>query len=282
MKNIDTIKERLEYNFKSMKDFDPVEYFGGEQWKPHRRFENFKLTAKDLSIPEDIFEDLKHFQEEAWMFCDTIIMENNAERGYHILDYALHGERLGWKKGDEYWLVINCACKGRLELRKADPEKWTPLEKFYVDKNLNIKLRIYTMPTLFSLIFSKRKSLNSRKLTVKKLGINSFPDRIELMPHDENANLEDIVQYYYHHSSFKYFENNFNLPNYYGNLLNNKDIQKELKEFANAGGYYRHYNLYNENEIEDPEYYKNIFVKYCHDLHYRQKHIDKFISIEDV
>ena len=30
------------------------------------------------------------------------------------------------------------------------------------------------------------------------------------------------------------------------------------------------------NKNEDPEIYKNIFVKYCHELHYKQKHLKEF------
>lgn len=270
MKDIEKIKERLEYDFKSLKDFDPVSYFGGEMWKPYRKFEKFKLSAKELGIPEKMFDDLKHFQEEAWMFCDTVILENHAENGYHYLDYALHGERLNWKKGDEYWLVVNCACKGRLELRKADPEKWTPLEKFYVDKNLNIKLKLCAIPSLYNMLFSKNKPHSSGKHIIKVLGINSFPDRIELMPHEEYG-VEEIINYYNHYSSFNY--KNIDLNTYFKELIYNEKIQKELKTV----NYYRHYGLENENDKnEDPEIYKNIFIKHCHDLHYRQKHLDQF------
>ena len=274
--NIDNIKEKLEYDFKTVKDFDPVEYCGGEMWKPHRKFSNFNLTAKDLGISQKMFQDFRNFQESAWAFCDTIILENHAEYGYHILDYALHGERMNWKVGDEYWLVINCACnKSRLELRKADPNKWTPLEKFYVNKHLDIRLKIYALPSLYSLIFSNRKR-SLRKKIIKQLGINSYPDRIELFVRDENS-VADIINYYARYSSFKYKENNFYLNEYFFNLISNEKYHLELQNYAKIYGFNRYYKLFNENDKnENPEIYKNIFVKYCHDLHYRQKHLKEF------
>jgi len=275
MKNINDLKEKIEYSFKSMKDFDPVDCSEAELWKPHRKFEKIKLCAEDLNLPKNVFEFLAENQELAWMYCNTINMESHSERGYHYIDYALHGERLNWKKGDEYWLVVNCAIDGgRLELRKPDPNKWTPLEKYYVDKNLNIKIKLYAENDFFTIFFnSKGKYTKNRKL-VKNLGVISYPDRIELTLINEDIN--QIIDYFYKFSSFKYKEKNFKLRAYFYNLLNNDLIKEELKKYKNNVGFNRTYNLYNKNDKnENVENYKQIFLK-SHEVLYRQKHIENF------
>lgn len=275
MKNINDLKEKIEYSFKTMKDFDPVECTGEELWKPHRKIEKTNLNAEKLNMPENVFNLLVEFQESAWMFCNTIILENHSKRGYHYIDYALHGERLNWKKGDEYWLVVNCAINGgRLELRKPDYNKWTPLEKYYVDKNLNIKIKLYAEYDFLMMLFKPKKYARTHNL-IKTLSISSYPDRIELFPTDGTA-IEQIISYFYKNSSFKYKENNFNLKEYFFNLLNNNKIKEELNKYKENIGFDRKYYLYNKNDKnENIEKYKNIFLK-SHELLYNQKNIEKF------
>ena len=273
------LKEAYDY-IQSLKNYDYVDYCGGEMWKPHRSFKDFKLTYKDLKIKKKEFEELKHTMESVWHFCDTIFLGDNAEEDdIHVLDYCFHGERINWKAGDEYWLVFNFAFK-RFEIRKADPKKWTPLEKMYVNNDLELRFKLgYIIEDDDKLRLDNEsyKDKNVRYKFVKEFGVNSFPDRIEI--HINGLNDEDneltnyyqILDYYMHFSSFCKDGCNEELFD----IISDFHFQEylALEKLNNSFKFkWRTYNLYDKNEKEDMQKVYDTFLKYSHQLKFYQAH----------
>jgi hypothetical protein len=272
--------EKIYDHVQSLKNFDYVFYCGGEYWKPHRTFNDFKLTHEDLKIEKDDFENLKESLEHVWYFCDTIFLEDIAEEeNIHVLDYCFHGERMGWKVGDEYWLIYNFACN-RLEIRKADTQKWTPLEKFFVNNDLELRFKIgYFVdndPNNLKLTHEDYENVPIKY--VQNFGVNSFPDRIEISLNgfgEEDEDLTSIYQifdYYIHRSSFN--ENGYNNELndvIYDLYFNENKMIHELNE-----NYFKYkkrkiYNLYVKNEVEDMNKIYEMVLKYSHQLKFYQK-----------
>lgn len=276
-------KEEFLNYVQSLKNFDYVKYCGGEIWKDNRSFKDFKLTYQDLHITKRHFYSLIHIiSGQVWPFCDTIFLCDDAENDEHILDWCFHGERIGWKAGDEFWLVYNWACE-RFEIRKADPEKWTPLDKYIINDDLELRFK-------FGYYIYQEKSIipNDEIATIKyvqKLGINSFPDRIEINLNKFNLDedLQDIHQIFRYYYTFVNKKNKevrhvispFIVNRSHFELL--EAIEKRLTQFDG----FRHYNLYNKDEVEDMEkVYQNV-LRYSHELKFYQKE-DKNLTIEEL
>ena len=165
-------REDLFNYIQSLKNYDFVEYCGGERWKPKRTLKDLKLTYEDLHITKTHFDEVfKVLKRQVWPFCDTIFLCDVAENDEHILDWCFHGERMSWKAGDEYWLVQNWA-RNRLEIRKADPEKWTPLAKYFINDDLELRFKLGYL--------GYDENDNEVERYVQEIGVNSFPDRIEI------------------------------------------------------------------------------------------------------
>lgn len=283
IENENVTEEQLEKDYQyiqSLKNYDYVDYFGGEMWKPHRKFKDFKLTYKDLKIKKKEFDELTDCMESVWMFCDTIFLGDNAEEDdIHVLDYCFHGERIGWKEGDEYWLVCNFAFN-RFEIRKADPNKWIPLEKMYVNKDLELRFKLgYIIEDDNDFRLNHDDYKNVKFKFIQTFGVNSFPDRIELQnigladEDNEYTNYHQILDYYIHKSSF--CKNGFNKELfdfiYDGFHVNEYLILKRLHNNARFKAC-RTYNLFKENEQEDMNKVYETFLKYSHQLKFYQAH----------
>lgn len=270
--------EKIYDQIQSLKNFDYVFYCGGEYWKPHRTFNDFKLTHEDLKIEKDDFENLKESLEHVWYFCDTIFLEDIAEEeDIHVLDYCFHGERMGWEVGDEYWLIYNFACK-RLEIRKADTQKWTPLEKFFVNNDLELRFKIgyFVDNDPNNLKITHEDYENTPIKYVQNFGVNSFPDRIEISLNsfgDEDlTSIYQIFDYYIHRSSFN--ENGYNneLDDViYDLYFNENKMINKLTENHFKYKKRKIYNLYVKNEVEDMNKIYEMVLKYSHQLKFYQK-----------
>ena len=274
------IEKAYDY-IQSLKNYDYVNYHGGEPWKPHRNFNDFKLTYKDLKIKKKEFEELKHCMESVWYFCDTIFLGDNAEEDdLHVLDYCFHGERMNWKVGDEYWLVFNFACK-RFEIRKADPNKWTPLEKTFVNDDLELRFKLgYVIYGEEENILLHEDYKNVKVKYVQDFGVNSFPDRIELHIHnlDERdndlSNHYQIFDYYIHKSSFCKDGYNKELEDLVYSFHFKEDKALNILNNSFLRGV-RHYGLYKKDEKEDMNKVYDMFLKYSHQLKFYQAHQNK-------
>lgn len=244
----------------SLKDYDFVEYFGGERWKDDRSFKDFKLTHKDLHITKKHLDDLMYVLEhQVWPFCDTIFLQDRAEDDEHVLDWCFHGERMGWKAGDEYWLVFNWA-RQRLELRKANPKKWTPLDKYIINDDLELRFKL-------GYIYK-----GDKVKYLQDIGINSFPDRIEI--HFNGTTKADSK----FHSIMQIFDYYIEKSDY------NADLEHALKPFFDLDHievqsaldklpfYFakRTYNLYNKDEKEDMQKVYDDVLRYSHQLKFYQ------------
>lgn len=268
--NITKLEQKFILNVRNCEN---IQYGGSEFWKRNRTFKGFPYTAKDLQISQKHFQQLKTLQRQVWLFCDTIIM-NNIQGTEHILDYSMHGQRMGWKVGDEYWLVFNIMYN-RLEIRKADPSKWDPLQKYIIDDKLQIHL------TLAYLQLPRKNSplyvfFNKQKWKIKYIdviSINSFPDRIEInlncLAKNQPESIENIFDYYRLYSSFQKDIIQNNISNLYEQLYND-DLQKQIAQIKKEFSGRKIYKLFNQNEKQDPEYYWNIFLKYNHQLKFWQ------------
>lgn len=274
------IQKAYDY-IQSLKNYDYVEYTGGEMWKPHRNFKDFKLTYKDLKIKKKEFDDLKRCMESVWHFCDTIFIGDEAEEdNYHVLDYCFHGERMGWKSGDEYWLVFNFACE-RFEIRKADPEKWTPLDKIIVNDDLELRFKLgYVLKDESKFLFLHKDYKKVKVKYIQDFGVNSFPDRIELHLHNMDERDQDLTSYsqilnYYIHKSPIYkdgYNKELDEMVYSFHFEEDKAIDILKNSFFRGS---RYYNLYNENEKEDMDKVYETFLKYSHQLKFFQAHQNK-------
>lgn len=263
----------------TLKDYDLVEYCGGESWKDNRSFKDFKLTHRDLHITKKHFNDLIYtLEHQVWPFCDTIFLEDMAEDDEHILDWCFHGERMGWKEGDEMWLVYNLG-RDRFEIRKADHEKWTPLDKYIINNDLELRFKFgYTL-------LSEDSALSPSSKTVKyvqDIGVNSFPDRIELHFNSRSRN-EDLTSIY---QIFDYYANakgNKEAACFFFICLNpmQKAVQKAIKENFSQFDMWRHYGLFKKDESEDMNKIYEDVLRYSHQLKFYQE-LDKALTAEEL
>ncbi len=275
--------EQLQKNYEyiqSLKNYDYVNYHGGEPWKPHRNFKEFKLTNKDLKITRKQFKDLKEMLESVWYFCDSIFLEDRAEEDdLHVFDYCFHGERMGWKEGDEYWLVFNRAVR-RFEIRKADVNKWTPLDKFFINEDLELRFKLgYIIDNNDKYRFRHEDYKDVKYKFIQNFCVNSFPDRIELSfftgaddKDEECTSCYQILYYYMHFSPL--YKDGFNkelFDDENNESISDLIILNELRKSCSCFDS-RYYNLYKEDEHEDMQKVYEDVLKYSHQLKFYQAH----------
>lgn len=254
----------------SRKNCDFVEYRGCQPWKPNRNFNQFKLNCEDLKISLEDFNELKHIIEQAWKFCDTLLIYSAQENNQFVLDYCLIGQRMNWSVGDQYWLVYNMA-KLRFEIRKADLKKWTPLAKMFVDDNLQLR---------FKLSYLKSHEIDDNFINVDlyescdftQISINSFPDRIELHILNKQPYFKShsqILDYYFYCSPM--YKNKKN-RRAISDLSFTKRWQLRCLTDCIKDSYLdiRRYNVCDESK-QDMQLVYNNFIKYSHELKCCQK-----------
>jgi hypothetical protein len=269
-------KEIYDY-VQTLKNYDYVEHCGGERWKDGRSFKDFKLTYEDLHIKKSHFNALTGtLDEEVWPFCDTVFLCDIAEDDEHVLDWCFHGERMGWKVGDEYWLVQNWA-RNRLELRKADPEKWTPLDKFIINDDLELRFKLGYIG------YDEDDDENEVERYVQEIGVNSFPDRIEIhfnsLTDKENPDFTDVSQIFDYYVKKNGSEEVTKLL-YPGFNAHFYDTRNALKRLSQLDGL-RRYNLYDEGEHEDMQKVYDDVLRYSHQLKFYQE-MDKGLSLKEL
>ncbi len=272
-------KEELFNYIQSLKNYDYVEYCGGERWKPKRSFKDFKLTYEDLHITKSHFKEITYtLAHRVWPFCDTIFLSDVAEDDEHVLDWCFHGERMGWKTGDEYWLIYNLA-RERFEIRKADPEKWTPIDRFIINDQLELRFK------LGYIAFDEKDDELEVEKYIQECGVNSFPDRIEIYfnSHTKKSNpdFESISQVYDYY--IKKNNNDEEITKklfYHGFDAHYYDTRTALKRFSQFDGM-RLYNLYKEDEEEGMNKVYADVLTYSHQLKF-YKEMDKDLSLEEL